>query len=177
MNADTRDATDGYYIIRWRGTPFTLQKPTIVEGMGEEPMPVGTIVCEGQYCDRLDQNPHWYHHDYRAPTKLFRLQYILAGGIKMEPYKVKMTDPPKNMERYLERWQSAFAERDLKRVPDEAVLELQKEAKLREGVDLTELDWTGRNEPELEQPLQLEEEDSDDDVEAEEEPEDDEEEE
>jgi len=143
MNCD--EETDGYYLIRWRGEPYALQSPQMVEGADLEEMPVGTIVCEGQYCDRLAGNPNWYHHDYRAPTRLFRLQYMLAADIPMEPYDRNMEDPPKLKRSKLEPWQihPTMAEKNIKRVPEAALASLLEEKEARDGIGFAEIIWTG----------------------------------
>jgi hypothetical protein len=139
------DDTDGFCLIRWRGEPYALQTPMLVEGDELEEMPIGTIVCEAQYCNRLARNPNWYHFDYRSSTKVFRLQYILEADVQMEPYSNGMVGPPKLNQSGLEQWQTAFAGRDVKRVPKEALDAILKEKQKRSEIDFTEIEWTGRD--------------------------------
>ena len=41
---DAQEAPDGFYLVQWRGLPFTLQEPKEVEACPGGPMPAGTTV-------------------------------------------------------------------------------------------------------------------------------------
>ena len=109
-------------------------------------MPIGTVVCEGQYCSRLEQNPHWYRHDFRAPTKLFRLQYFLCGGIQVRKFVRGEANGPRFEKTTMEDWQKKTAHLTVFKVPKEAVLAMDKERTARESFDYTEIEYEGSDE-------------------------------
>jgi hypothetical protein len=157
-------APDGYYLIQWTGVPFETQDDkTEVEGF-EGPVPKETLVCEGRYLDRIEGSPHWYRCNWKNPRLLFRLQYIVAGEIKMLDYNKETGIVPRNMD-CLEDWMKKQAKRDVKRVPPKAVEAIKKEIQARDALDIMEIHWNGREEEdELEWEGQ-EEEESDDEME------------
>jgi hypothetical protein len=86
MDSQARDAKDGYYLIRWTGTPYLLTAPNAnVQGCNSV-MPAGTFVCKGRYLTRLNRAPHWYYYDSRSPPCIFCLQFIVAPNIEMIKY-------------------------------------------------------------------------------------------
>ena len=163
MNAE--GAPDGYYLIQWTDLPWETQNDvTRVEGL-KDPVPKDTLVCEGRYLDRLDQSPHWYRCNWQNPRKLFRLQYIVAGGIKLRDYNQDTGNVPRSMES-LQDWMKKCAKRDVKRVPDKAVEAIKKEIKARDALNIVEIQWQGREEEEEIECEGQDEEESDDELEG-----------
>jgi hypothetical protein len=71
MDSQAPDAKDGYYLIRWTGTPYLLTAPNAnVQGC-DGVMPAGTFVCKGRYLTRLNRAPHWYYYDALQVTSLY----------------------------------------------------------------------------------------------------------
>jgi hypothetical protein len=95
INSDEGDAPDGFYMVTWTGTPYTLQEPAIVDCCDEGMMPAGTIVCEGIYWTRVPFAKGWYEPPPPLkPTKyLFWIQHVLKGHIQLEPYKAGVRVP------------------------------------------------------------------------------------
>jgi hypothetical protein len=95
INSDEGDAPDGFYMVTWTGTPYTLQEPAIVDCCDEGMMPAGTIVCEGIYWTRVPFAKGWYEPPPPLkPTKyLFWIQHVLKGHIQLEPYKAGVRAP------------------------------------------------------------------------------------
>jgi hypothetical protein len=88
INADGEDAPDGFYLVQWKGKPYTLQAPTKVECCGDgdrsgaAEIPAGTLVCKAIYWDRIGQAPGWYEPPLSSPSKpattyLFWLNHVL----------------------------------------------------------------------------------------------------
>ena len=139
MDTCPENARDGYYLIKWVGTPYKLTVPKHVEG-SREMMPPGTFVCRGRYLDELPRCPHWYQYNRTAPMKLFRLAFIVVGDIPVIPYgqdgikprpwpnTVKMTEKQR--------------EEKVKFVPREYQEKIKHESKSRDEMDYLEVEFT-----------------------------------
>jgi hypothetical protein len=96
INADEEDAPDGFYLVKWKGQPYTLQAPAMVECCGDGDgddgagmMPAGTLVCKGIYYDRIRNAKGWYQPLPSTPAKppevhLFWLNHVLCGDIQVQ---------------------------------------------------------------------------------------------
>ena len=90
VDDDPEHAPDGYYIVKWTGEPYFLTEPAHVEGFAAGKMDKHTIVCQGQYLNRVPRNPLWYQQGdkgYAERELLFRVQYVLDPKIKFKPYR------------------------------------------------------------------------------------------
>ena len=60
---------DGYYLIKWSGTPYTAQDS-------------GELVCDGKYLNPVGRAPKWYTTSEDADTIL--VQHVVLGKVIME---------------------------------------------------------------------------------------------
>jgi hypothetical protein len=70
----------GYYLVKWLSKPYTLQKDT--EGMSGT-IPVGSIVVDGLYFNRVQQAPLWYTPS--GDTTVMEVKYVLQTGLQLQP--------------------------------------------------------------------------------------------
>ena len=76
---DTDDPnTDGYYLVNWKGLPFTAQ--TRMETREGDVIQKGELVCEACHVDTIPGE----HRCFKATTKetVVRMQYILAANVE-----------------------------------------------------------------------------------------------
>ena len=80
------DKTDGYYLVKWCGSPYTLQESTVnTSFLDKDAMEPGEMVCKAIYYNpmQLEDMKYWYFLSrYEA---LIPLQQVLRTGIKMHP--------------------------------------------------------------------------------------------
>jgi hypothetical protein len=136
---DPKDAPDGYYIVQWTGEPEVLQKPTKVEGYNAGLMPEGTVVCKGQYYNRVPRNPRWYQigdEGYKEETHFFRLQNVLDAEVEMEPHHERNGVTPTAGS--LTEFQQRMAEARCFRVPIETHQQMVTEKRRRAAFDMVE---------------------------------------
>ena len=139
VDVTTKIARDGYHLIRWKGLPYLLHEPNVVEGY-KDPMPALSLVCQGQYCERLDGCPHWYRYEWKAPTCVFSLKFVVAGNLEMVDYSVANGTVPANLASVV-WYEKGNAKRDIKMVSQEARQIITAEKLARDTMDYTELEW------------------------------------
>ena len=80
------DKTDGYYLVKWCGIPYTLQESVVnTSFLDNDTMEPGEMVCKAMYYNpvQLENMKYWYFLSrYEA---LIPLQQVLRTGIKMHP--------------------------------------------------------------------------------------------
>ena len=80
MDTDDPNAEEGYYLVQWKGLPFSAQEQmTTREG---DVIQKGELVCEAQHLDSVPREPLCF----RATTNdtVVRMQYILAADVAVE---------------------------------------------------------------------------------------------
>lgn len=85
INAED-ESTDGHYLVRWTGNPYTLQQPAAVEGCDQE-LPAGELVCEGIYWHKQVGTSCWYTPPVVVTTEdkvLFRVRYVVSAEVEVE---------------------------------------------------------------------------------------------
>jgi hypothetical protein len=140
---DTDHAQDGYYLIRWVGEPYALDEPTKVEGC-PQPMPKGTMVCNGKYLTRLTRSPHWFYQDDDAETHIFRLQYIVAPDITTLTWEPESQDKPSSVGwKALSQSAKDQARTHVMKVPINTQDEIKQEIKARAKMEHIEVTYKG----------------------------------
>ncbi len=76
----TDEKTMGYYLVKWLSKPYTLQEDT--EGMSGM-IPVGSMVVDGLYFNRVQQAPLWYTPS--GNTTVLEVKYVLQTGLLPQP--------------------------------------------------------------------------------------------
>ncbi len=70
----------GYYLVKWLSKRYTLQKDTEgISGM----IPVGSMVVDGLYFNRVQQAPLWYTPS--GDTTVVEVKYVLQTGLQLQP--------------------------------------------------------------------------------------------
>ncbi len=70
----------GYYLVKWLSKPYTLQEDTeVMSGM----IPVGSMVVDGLYFNRVQQAPLWYTPS--GDTIIMEVKYVLQTGLQLQP--------------------------------------------------------------------------------------------
>ena len=139
---DKQTAPDGYYIVKWMGEPEILQQPAKVEGYNAGLMPAGTLVCKGQYYNRVPRNPRWYQigdRGYAEKTHYFRLQNVLEAEIELERYHKRNGPVPAGNN--LTPQQLKMAPARCYRVPIEAEQKMMTEKARRAALDVVECEY------------------------------------
>ena len=80
MDTDDPAAEEGYYLVQWKGLPFSAQEQmTTREG---DVIQKGELVCEAQHLDSVGGEPRCF----KATTNdtVVRMQYILAADVAVE---------------------------------------------------------------------------------------------
>jgi len=134
---DAQEAPDGFYLVQWKGLPFTLQEPTEVEGCDGGPMPAGTTVCKGVYYDRVTRYPGWYEPPVEfahapAEPKLFWMQMITLGNVlvsKANP-AIKVGPPAEAL-----NFHNMNKANQVVRVAVDQMTLIKVESKIREAMD------------------------------------------
>jgi len=135
---------DGYRLVEWFGTPYTLQSPAEVENC-EGKMPVGTVVVQGKYLTKIATAPRWHEMNRsNNPAKLFGMRNILDADITLMGYKKGSHEPPrppgKQPKRYKEkRYTEQTAQKFVKRVKGSDHTRFQLEKKKRPDIKALEL--------------------------------------
>ena len=76
----TNEAAMGYYLVKWLSEPYTLQTDTVgMQGM----IPVGTIVADTLYFNRVQHTPHWYTPS--GVTTVVEVKYVMWTGSQLQP--------------------------------------------------------------------------------------------
>ena len=93
------DKLDGFWLVKWCGLPYQLEKDQRVEGSGAVKMPKGSWACQGQCMHRISHAPGWYEQRFTTGTDdakvyTFWLQHCLNGGIPVQKY-TKNNQPPR----------------------------------------------------------------------------------
>ena len=80
MDTDDPTAKEGYYLVQWKGLPFSAQEQ-MTTGEGDV-IQKGELVCEAQHLDSIPGEPL----SFRATTNdtVVRMQYILAADVAVK---------------------------------------------------------------------------------------------
>ncbi len=76
----TDEKAMGYYLVKWLSKPYTLQEDT--EGMSGM-IPVGSMVVDGLYFNRVQQAPLWYTPS--GDTMVVEVKYVLQTDLQLQP--------------------------------------------------------------------------------------------
>ena len=165
INADEREAADGFHLAQWKGLPHLLQEPAVVEGCLKV-MPPGTLVCEGIYWDRITGDRGWCEppkNDYQEKPKrhLFFMNHALHGHLIPEDAQPSRDKMPRSrlshhnrkkihMTKYIPAWRreelnvESETREQLEYTPAghivEATAEQLEEENETGGVDINDLD-------------------------------------
>ena len=126
------DKTDGYYLVKWCGIPYTLQESVVNRSFSDNDiMEPGEMVCKAIYYNpvQLEDMKYWYVlSKYEA---LIPLQQVLRTDIKMHPISADNKPNgkgPKTM-RNLKR-------RKVVKIDESDVEEIGEEMARREDIDV-----------------------------------------
>ena len=126
------DKTDGYYLVKWCGIPYTLQESVVNTSFSDnDTMEPGEMVCKAMYYNpvQLEDMRYWYVLSrYEA---LIPLQQVLRTSIKM--HRISADNKPNVKGQKLIR---NLKRRKAVKIDESDVEEIGKETARREDIDI-----------------------------------------
>ena len=81
---DDSGKKNGYYLVRWEGTPYTLQEDTESQG---NIIPAGEVACKATYLYDVERAPHVYTNPKAESLEeakvLVRMQHVIDADVKL----------------------------------------------------------------------------------------------
>jgi hypothetical protein len=79
------DRYDGYYIVRWTSSPYTLQEDLLLEEF-VPPIRIeaGELVCDAVYWETLPRAKHWWYPKGETDTVTVRMQQVVASNLRLD---------------------------------------------------------------------------------------------
>lgn len=100
------EATDGYYLIKWIGDPYTLQEDTYVEGYKKGKLPAGSTVCRGVYFFEVAGARKWYCPPPIVTDnhkKIFPIRYVVNTNVQVFSIGENGATLPNGLEKWLKQ--------------------------------------------------------------------------
>jgi hypothetical protein len=77
---------DGYYMVKWTTTPYTLQEDVILkEYTPHIKIDAGELVCNAQYFNPVPRAPYWYTTPSKALPTVVRMQQVVLPDATLLP--------------------------------------------------------------------------------------------
>ena len=76
--------THGYYIVKWTGNAYTLQKEYKCHAFNPPVIiPEGELVCSAKFMTPMKKTSHWYHEKYKAIPAMVKLKQVVMTLIEL----------------------------------------------------------------------------------------------